>query len=283
MDIDGKTCLVTGADSGIGKHASIKLAQKGAHVVMLCRDIEKAQEARQEIIKESGNPDVGLIICDLSLMRSIREAVEEFKERLDDLHVLINNAGVLLPEREITDEGNEKSFAVNYLGPFLLTNLLLDVIKKNTPARIVNITSAMHTRGSIDFDDLQMKKGRYSGWRAYANSKLAMVMFTYELAEKLVNEEITVNTLHPGAVSTNFGEESIGTKAIYDIFGFLMRDPGEAAEDVVHLASSDQLEGVTGEYFEKEDMADSLDESYDEEKRKKLWEVTEKLVGLKQT
>lgn len=281
MRVKNKICLVTGADSGIGKHTSIKLAEKGAHVVMLCRDIEKAQEARKEIIQESGNPDIDLIMCDLSLMRSIRETVEEFNERFDELHVLINNAGVLLPEREVTEEGNEKAFAVNYLGPFLLTHLLLDVMKKSAPARIVNITSAMHIRGKIDFDDLQMKKGRYSGWRAYANSKLAMIMFTYELADRLSNEDITVNTLHPGAVSTNFGEETLGTGAIYDIFGFLMRDPGEAAEDVVHLATSDQLDGVTGEYFEKEEMADSSEESYNEEKRKKLWKISEELVDLR--
>jgi len=209
--MQGKICLVTGANSGIGKATALALAQMGASVVMVCRDRARGEEARSEITTTSWNNAVDLLLADLSSQQSIRQLVENFQHHYTHLHVLINNAGAAFPgRRRETVDGVEMTFAVNYLAPFLLTNLLLDVLKASAPARIVNVSSAAHASGSIQMDDLQAQK-RYRPMRTYPQAKLAVVLFTYELARRLQGTGVTANCLHPGFVATRFGQSEGGS------------------------------------------------------------------------
>jgi len=279
MELEGKTALVTGANSGIGRATAEKLADRGARVVLLCRDEERCETAKEEMIEETRNEEIFSLLCDLSLMRSVRKGVREFKERYEKLDVLVNNAGTISSSREITEEGNEKIFATNYLGHFLLTNLLIDMIKRGPSGKIINVTSGLHKRGSLDFDDLQGKNSSsFSGWRAYNNSKLALVMFTYILAEKLKGTSVSVISYNPGAVGSNFGSGTIIAKLFYSLFSFLMRSPEEAGEEIVGLIGEHDEE--TGKYFSKGEEKDSSPESYDVKKQRKLWEESKQLIGL---
>src|SRR6266852_1666663 len=201
--MQGKVCLLTGATSGIGKATALGLAQMGATVVMVSRDRARGEAAQAEIKTKSGNNAVDLLLADLSSQQSIRQLVENIQQRYTQLHVLINNAGASFPGRRETVDGLEMTFAVNYLAPFLLTNLLLDMLKASAPARIVNVSSNSHAAGYIQMDDLQEEKHYRS---AYGQSKLALVMFTYELARRLQGTDVTANCLHPGFVATNFGQ-----------------------------------------------------------------------------
>src|SRR2546423_7285326 len=210
--MQGKICMVTGANSGIGKATALALAQRGATVVMVCRDRARGEEARSEITAKSRNNAVDLLLADLSSQQSIRQLVEHFQQRYTQLHVLINNAGAAFPGRRETVDGVEMTFAVNYLAPFLLTNLLLDMLKASTPARIINVSSAAHQSGSMQLDDLQAEK-RYRPMRTYPQAKLAVVLFTYELARRLQGMGVTVNCLHPGFVATNFAQSDGGPAA----------------------------------------------------------------------
>jgi len=208
--MQGKICMVTGANSGIGKATALELAQMGATVVMVCRDRARGEEARSEITTKSRNNAVDLLQADLSSQQSIRQLVENFQHHYTHLHVLINNAGAAFPgRRRETVDGLEMTFAVNYLAPFLLTNLLLDVLKASAPARIVNVSSNSHKSGYIQMDDLQEEK-RYRSMRVYGQSKLAVVLFTYELARRLQGTGVTANCLHPGFVATHFGQRDAG-------------------------------------------------------------------------
>src|SRR6266480_1279590 len=195
--MQGKICVVTGANSGIGKATALELAQMSATVVMVCRDRARGEEARSEITTKSRNNAVDLLQADLSSQQSIRQLVEHFKQRYTHLHVLINNAGAAFTGRRETVDGLEMTFAVNYLAPFLLTNLLLDVLKNSTPARIINVDSDNHRFVRLDMHDLQLKH-RYGFLRAYGRSKLALLLFTYELARQLHGTGVTANCLDPG-------------------------------------------------------------------------------------
>jgi len=203
--MQGKICMVTGANSGIGKATALALAQMGATVVMVCRDRARGEEARSEITTKSRNNAVDLLQADLSSQQSIRQLVEHFQQRYTHLHVLINNAGAAFTGRRETVDGLEMTFAVNYLAPFLLTHLLLDMLKASAPARIVNVSSNSHEAGYIQMDDLQEEK-HYRSMRVYGQSKLAVVLFTYELARRLQGTGVTANCLHPGYVATHFGQ-----------------------------------------------------------------------------
>src|SRR5437588_3353156 len=207
--MQGKICMVTGANSGIGKATSLALAQMGATVVMVCRDRARGEQARREITTKSRNNAVDLLQADLSSQQSIRQLVENLQQRYTHLHVLINNAGAAFTGRRETADGVEMTFAVNYLAPFLLTNLLLDVLKASAPARIVNVSSAAHTSSSIQMDDLQAEK-LYRPMRTYPQAKLAVVQFTYQLARRLQGTGVTANCLHPGFVATNFAQSDGG-------------------------------------------------------------------------
>ncbi len=278
--MNGKVCLVTGGNSGIGKETGVGLAKLGANVLIVCRDKTRGEAALSEIRTESGNQNVDLTLADLSSMRSVRQLAEDFKRKYQKLHVLVNNAGVVLTKRLVTPEGFEQTFATNHLGHFLLTNLLLDLIKASAPARIINVTSEAHRGSIIHFDDLQGEK-KYSSFRAYGQSKLANVLFTYELARKLEGTGVTVNCLHPGVVRTGFGHDSGGAMSlgIWVISPFFM-SAEKAARAAVYLATSPEVEGVTGKYFRKTREARSSEESYDVEAAQRLWQVSEKLTEL---
>jgi NAD(P)-dependent dehydrogenase (short-subunit alcohol dehydrogenase family) len=279
--MQGKICMVTGANSGIGKETALGLAQMGATVIMVCRDRARGEEAQSEIKNKSGNNAVDLLLADLSSQQSIRQLVENFQQNYTQLHVLINNAGVFMLPRKATADGLEMTFAVNYLAPFLLTNLLLDTLKNSAPARIVNVSSDSHQSGYIKIDDLQAQKG-YRSLNAYGQSKLALIMFTYELARRLQGTGVTANCLHPGFTATNIGQSGVGLLVrplVKFIFRFGIRAE-EGAKTSIYLASSPDLEGLTGKYFAKSIPVRSAPISYNESLQQQLWEQSAKLVNL---
>src|SRR3989440_10279657 len=280
--MQGKICMVTGANSGIGKATALALAQMGATVVMVCRDRARGEEARSEITTKSKNNAVELLQADLSSQQSIRQLVEHFQRHYTHLHVLINNAGAAFPgRRRETVDGVEMTFAVNYLAPFLLTHLLLDVLKASAPARIVNVSSASHKSGYIQMDDLQGEKHNRS-MRAYPQSKLAIVLFTYELARRLQGTGVTANCLDPGFVATNIGQTgaSLPVRLLIKLIGSFGTSPEKGAKTSIYLASSPEVEGVTGKYFLKRLPKRSAAISYDESLQRQLWEQSAKLVNL---
>src|SRR5690348_9172780 len=251
--IQGKICMVTGANSGIGKATALALAQMGATVVMVCRDRARGEQARSEITTTSRNTAVDLLLADLSSQQSIRHLVEHFQHHYPHLHVLINNAGATFPgRRRETVDGVEMTLAVNYLAPFLLTNLLLDRLTASAPARIVNVSSHAHASGSIQLDDLQAEK-RYRPMRTYPQAKLAVVLFTYELARRLHGTGVTANCLHPGFVATHFAQRDAGLafRLLVKVMGSFGTSPHEGAKTSIYLASSPEVEAVTGHYFVK--------------------------------
>jgi NAD(P)-dependent dehydrogenase (short-subunit alcohol dehydrogenase family) len=280
--MQGKVCIVTGANSGIGKATSLGLAQMGATVVMVCRERTKGEEAQNEIKTKSGNDAIDLLLADLSSQDSIRQLVENFLQHYTQLHVLVNNAGGVNLSRRVTVDGFEMTFAVNYLAPFLLTNLLLDKLKASAPARIVNVSSESHESAYTKMDDLQLEK-KYRLMRAYGQSKLALVLFTYELARRLQGTGVTANCLHPGFVATNIGQSGVGRvgrSIVKLIFSSLGISPEEGAKTSIYLASSPDIEGVTGKYFVKSIPVRSAPISYDDSLQRQLWEESAKLVNL---
>ena len=275
-----KVVLVTGANSGIGRAASLALAKKGATLVMVARDKERGEAARSEIIRESQNGSVDLLLADLSSLESVRQLAAEFQRKYSKLHVLINNAGLFNQRRHLTMDGYEDTFATNYLAPFLLTNLQLDLLKASAPSRIINVSSVGHYSGHINFDDLNLEK-EYGGWKAYGQSKLALVFFTHELAKKLQGTSVTVNAVHPGTVATNIWSRPLGPVGfIMALPKLFMTSPERGAETIVYLASSPDAKDLNGEYLEKLKVKKSSDESYNEETAQRLWDVSAKLTGL---
>lgn len=280
-NMGGKICLVTGANSGIGRATALGLAQRGATVVMVCRNSHKGEVARKEIQERSGNSHVDLFVADLSSQQSIRQLVRDFQQKYTQLHVLLNNAGGLFPRGKVSPDGIEMTLAVNHLASFLLTNLLLDTIKANAPARIVNVSSAMQFRGFIDLDDLQGKR-KYDIARAYSQSKLAIVLFTYALARRLEGTGVTVNCLHPGVVATNIWASALpGWLHFLGIISHLFGIPAEqGALTSIYLASSPEVEGVTGKYFDKCQAVPSAKISYDQDIQERLWTISETLTHM---
>ena len=275
-----KICLVTGGNSGIGKSVALGLAKMGATVVVVSRNKEKGQTAVTDIIEKSGNKNVELIQADMSSQNSIHQLVDEFRARHEKLHLLINNAGVYLTKRSETEEGLESTFAVNHLGPFLLTSLLVDILKTSAPSRIVNVTSDAHKGARINFDDLQGEK-KFSGWQAYGQSKLAMILYTHGLAKKLEGTGVTVNSAHPGVVRTNFAKNNGGLVMLgFRFLGMFFISPESAAKRILYVATSPDLEGVTGKYFTKMHEVKSSQESYDDDSAGRLWQISEQLTHL---
>ena len=275
-----KVCLITGATSGIGKATAMGLASMGASVVMIGRDRDRGEAALAEIKGKSANASVDLILADLSSQEEVRWLADEFKEAYPRLDVLINNAGVIRSKRVTTADGLEMTFAVNHLANFLLTDLLLDVLKASAPSRIVNVASGEQRNGTIDFDDLQGEK-LYKTAKAYGQSKLATVLFSYELARRLEGTGVSANCLHPGVVGTNLGSGVSG------VFGFtvraltpLMKSPEKGAETSVYLASSPDVEGLSGRYFVKKTEARSSEVSHDQRLARRLWGVSADLTNL---
>lgn len=282
--MDGKVCMITGANSGIGKATALSLGRMEMTVVLVCRNLDRGQAAQAEIQAASGNPNIDLLLGDLSSQAEVRRLVQDFKSRYSRLHVLINNAGVTLSKRQVTQDGIETVFAVNYLAPFLLTSLLLDMLKASAPARVVNVAGDYHRKATINFDDLMGEKG-YDGMRANNQSKLAMVLFTYELARQLDGTGVTANCLHPGAVATGGPlkdpDLSKFGRFMYKLVKPFFLSPEKGAETSVYLASSPEVEGVTGKYFVRKQAVASSPESYDLEIASRLWKISTQLTGGK--
>lgn len=274
----GKVCVVTGANAGIGKETSIGLAKLGATVVMVCRDAGRAEKALREVKHQSGSDRVELMICDLSSQKSIRRFVDEFKQQYDLLDVLVNNAGVFLRQRLLTEDGFESTFAINHLGYFLVTNLLLDLMRKSAPSRIINVASTAHKYGKLDVNGWPTGRN-YSGFAAYANSKLANVLFTYELARRLEGTGVTANCLHPGAVASNLFRGLPGL--LEALIKFVTISPERGARTSIYLASSPDVQGISGKYFARRRPEKSSEASYDLEAARRLWEVSEELTRMK--
>jgi NAD(P)-dependent dehydrogenase (short-subunit alcohol dehydrogenase family) len=272
--------LITGANSGIGKATAVLLAREGARVVMVCRKRSKGEYARVEIEKRSGADSLELLIADLASFQSVRQLAEEFTGKHDRLHVLINNAGLFRVRGSVTVDGFETTLQVNYLSHFLLTNLLLGLLKKSAPSRIVNVSSVAHYGGRIDFDELQNRKAQ-AGMKAYSQSKLAQVLFTYELSRRLQGTGVTANCLHPGGVATNIWGNPLGpARFLAKVARLFLVSPEKGAETPVYLASSPDVEGVSGQYYEGKRPKQSSAESYDVAIAQQLWRTSSELTGL---
>lgn len=281
-NLQGKTVLISGATNGIGKQSALELAKMGAQVVIIGRNKTKTEESLREIQSGSGNKDVHALIADLSSMAEVRRVAADFRKSYSRLDVLLNNAGAVFASRQETVDGYEMTFALNHLSYFLLTNLLLDMVKASAPSRIVNVSSDAHTSAALNFDDLQNKQSYgMGGFRAYGQSKLMNIMFTYELARRLAGTGVTVNALHPGVVNTGFGRNNKGLMSIaMNVISLFTIKPEDGAKTSVYLASSPEVEGVTGKYFDKCKAKQSTAVSYDEAAQKRLWTVSEQLTGL---
>lgn len=274
----GKTCMVTGANAGIGKATALGLAKMGASVIMVCRNHERGEAAMAEINRESGNGAVSLLVADLSSQAAIRQLAADFQAQYPALHVLINNAGIITKKRILTEDRLETQFAVNHLAYFLLTNLLLDTLKASAPARIVNVSSQAHHRGSIDFDDLQSERS-YRRTHVYAWTKLANVLFTYELARRLEGTQVTANCLHPGVIATNLIGDFM-PRPLRFMTKIVGASPERGARAPLYLATSPAVEGVSGKYFVDQKAVPSSTASYDRTTASRLWQVSAELTGL---
>ena len=278
--MNGKICLVTGGTNGIGKSTAQELARIGATVIIVGRDAQKTSRVVKEIRAASGNPGVGSMLADLSSEQEVRLLADEFKGKYSHLHVLINNAGGFFMRRQLRGNGIEMTFALNHLAAFLLTNLLLDMIKASTPARIINVSSNAHTSGKIEFDNLQGE--RQYGPRAYDNSKLANILFTKELARRLAGTDVTVNALHPGFVATGFAKNNgkVIAALVSLITPLVARSPEKGAETSVYLASSRNVQGITGKYFYDSHVIPAAPQATDMVVARKLWDASAERVHL---
>jgi len=279
-NMNGKICLVTGGTSGIGKATAQALAQMGATVVIAGRNAPRTAQLVGEIRSASGNKNVDSLLADLSSQQEVRRLANEFKSKYSHLHVLLNNAGAVFLKRQLSVDGIEMTFALNHLGSFLLTNLLLDTLKASAPARVINVSSNAHASGKIEFDNLQGERG-YSP-RVYENSKLANILFTIELARRLEGTGVTVNALHPGFVATGFAKNNGKViAALVSTFAPLVaRSPAKGAETSIYLASSTDVDGITGKYFYDSHMLPAAPQATDMLVARKLWGVSVKLVHL---
>ena len=280
----GKICLVTGATNGIGKATAQALAQMGATVIIVGRNPAKCAAVVSEIKKKSGNNTVEALIADLSIMAEVRQVADQFKAKFQKLHVLVNNAGGAFVKRQVTAEGFEKTFALNHLNYFLFTNLLLDTLKASAPSRIINVASDAHKGAQLNFDDLQCEKGNFV-FNAYGRSKLATVVFSYELARRLAGTGVTCNVLHPGLVRTGFASNmgAVPSAVINLFMRFVGITPEQGAQTSVYLATSPDVENVTGKYWEKSRVVPSGRAAYDEDTWTRLWEVSDRMVSARVT
>jgi NAD(P)-dependent dehydrogenase (short-subunit alcohol dehydrogenase family) len=277
----GKTALITGGTSGIGKATAVALAAMGADVVVVGRNRERGEVALGEIKSQSHSESVELMLADLSVQDEVRGLAGAFLERYDRLDVLANNAGLVQSKRTETADRIETTLAVNHLAPFLLTNLLLDRLKQSAPSRVITVSSEAQRWGDMDFDDLQSTQ-KYRGFPVYGMTKLANIMFTYELAERLKGTFVTANCLHPGAVGTNFGKNNGGPMTLFFRAAKpFMRSPEQGADTLIWLASSPDVEGVSGTYFSDRKEIEAKKIVHDPATRRRLWEISEDLTGLK--
>jgi len=279
-----KVVIVTGSNSGIGKATAKALVGMGATVVMAVRNQEKGERAREEIVAETGNKSVSVMVCDMASRDSIKRFAEAFKAEYDRLDALINNAGAVFAKRQLSADGIERSMAVNYLGPFLLARELFPLLEASAPSRIVNVSSGLSGTAEIDFDDLQREKG-YKGMKAYAGSKLMLTTHTLELARRLEGTGVTANVVEPGFVATNLGKNSgsLLNSVMFTLVRPMQTTPEKAAENTVYAATSPELEGVTGKIFAKKQEKETPPIARDEGVRRRLWEETLRFLGVDDT
>jgi NAD(P)-dependent dehydrogenase (short-subunit alcohol dehydrogenase family) len=281
MTMKGKICLITGGTNGIGKSTAQALAHMGATVVIVGRNAQKTNQVVQEIRLATGNANMDSLLADLSSQQDIRRLASDFKSKYSHLHVLLNNAGGTFMKRQLSVDGIEMTFALNHLAYFLLTNLLLDMIKASAPARIVSVSSDAHSGGKIDFDNLQGERS-YSSFGPYGSSKLANILFTNELARRLEGTGVTANALHPGLTSTGFGRNNPGV--VMKIMGILIpligRSPEKGARTSIYLASSPEVQGVTGKYFVDCKVTQPAPQAVDQAVARKLWDISAEMVHL---
>jgi NAD(P)-dependent dehydrogenase (short-subunit alcohol dehydrogenase family) len=281
VDMKGKVCVVTGANQGIGKETAVALARMGADLLIVCRSKDKGEAAVAEIKSLGKSDTVRLFVADLSSIAEVRRVAGEIRAATKRLDVLINNAGAMHSERKLTPDGFELNFGGNHLQYFVLVEELLPLLKASSPSRIVNVASDAHLQQKLDFDDLQGEKS-WSAISAYGRSKLANIMFTYELSRRLEGTGVTANCLHPGVVQTGFGKKDGGIfKLVISMVGPFLRSPDKGAWTSIHLATAPELAKVSGKYFA--DMREKQSNTYSQDvaAQKRLWEVSEKLVATK--
>lgn len=275
----GKIVLITGATQGIGRATAHALGRRGATLCLVARDEGRGNDVAAKISAETGR-EVALIVADLAKLVDVARAADEFAAKFGRLDVLVNNAGAIFPTRKLTDDGIERTFALNHLAYFGLTCRLRRLLEQSAPSRIVNVSSSLHAQGRIDFDDLHGERG-YRGGKAYSQSKLANVLFTYELARRLAGSGVTANCLHPGVVRTGFGKNEPGLMSFFvKVAAPFLISEDEGAKTSIYLASSPEVDGVTGAYFVKCRRRPTSKLSYDAEVAKRLWEVSESMTGV---
>ncbi|MEQ1863036.1 MAG: SDR family oxidoreductase [Micropepsaceae bacterium] len=281
MQFSNKEIVITGGTDGIGKVAAAALAKAGASVTIVGRDGAKCEAVVRELKAQCGHDKVGFVRGDLSAQKSLRAVAGELNNRLKRIDVLLNNAGAFFQRRELSDDGIERTFALNHLGYFLMTNLLMTRLNASPSARIVNVASAAHLGAKLDLADLQNEKA-YSGWRAYQQSKLANIYFTYELGRRLNGSKVTANCLHPGFVATRFGNNNSGI--LRTVFGvaksLFAKSEADGAKTSIYLSGSPEVAGINGKYFDDCKAVRSSPVSYDENTARELWRISEKMTGV---
>lgn len=278
--MDGKICLVTGATSGIGLVTAHALAQQGATLIVVGRNPARSKATVDQIIQASGNLRVEMYLADLSSQAQIKQLADSVTSRFGHLDVLVNNAGALFTKRSLSPDGIEMTFALNHLGYFLLTHLLRDALEASPAARIVNVASGAHRAGNLHFDDIQGQRN-YGGWQAYCQSKLANIMFTYELATRLKDTHITANVMHPGFVSTRFGHNNAGVLAwVLHCLQLAALSPEKGSKTIIYLATSPEVAEISGHYFIKQRAVKSSSASYDKDAAQRLWLLSEHILNL---
>ncbi len=283
-DMTGKVVLITGATNGIGKMAALEIAKIGATVVIVGRNPEKTEQVLAELKQQSGNEQIDMLLADLSVMEQVRSVTAAFKAKYDRLDVLLNNAGAFFSDRRESADGFELTFALNHLNYFLLTNLLLDMLKASSPARIVNVSSEAHQGvREINWDNLDGKQSYgMAGFQAYGLSKLANILFTRELARRLDGTGVTANSLHPGTVATGFGQNNnnLLIKVLLTLFKPFLKSPEQGAETLIYLSTAATVDGVTGKYFASRAEAATSALAQDDEAARRLWDISAQMVGL---
>ncbi|KAF7666416.1 hypothetical protein LDENG_00108320 [Lucifuga dentata] len=282
--LEGKTVLITGANAGIGKETALDMAHRGARVILACRDMSKAYIAADDIQQQSGNGNVVVKKLDLASLQSVRDLAKDIQENEERLDILINNAGIMMCPKWKTEDGFEMQFGVNHLGHFLLTNCLLNLLKKSAPSRIVIISSMAHERGRIDFDDINSDKD-YNSFKTYQASKLANVLFCRELATRLQGTGVTVYSLHPGVIRTELGRHLVHTLALWQwiiaiLVSALVKTPREGAQTTIYCAVDESLANVSGLYYSDCAPKTAAPQAQDDATAKKLWELSASMVGL---
>jgi len=278
--LDGKVAIVTGSNTGCGKWTAIDLAKRGARVIMACRSVERGEAALMEVKKISGSNDVYFMQLDLASLESVKRFAESFLKEYSQLHILVNNAAIMMNPFTKTEDGFESQFGVNHLGHFALTNLLLKRIKASAPARIINVSSRAHLMGVINFDDISSEKS-YSQFGAYSRSKLANVLFTNELERKLKGTDITSYSLHPGLVASELGRQTLVNRFFYSLLTPFERTCEQGAQTTVYCAVQEGLEKDSGKYFANCGISTPNSVVHDEGIAKKLWELSENMTGVK--